>query len=177
MSWSQPTSKLGAYPCEFWFQAAGDTAPERLILRPVIAADLIRIAALEAEAYPFPWTLKNFADSIESGYDFWALEGSSEILAYALVMWLPDEAHLLNITVRPQRQAKGLGRQFLSWLLKDAQLRGALSMLLEVRPTNPRAMALYGSMGFSQIARRKGYYPSWNNSREDALVLSKPLLV
>ncbi len=146
------------------------------MVRAVNSFDLEEIASIEARAYPFPWTTTNFSDSIASNYDFWVLETVEGLLGYALVMWLPDEAHLLNITLRPERQGIGIGRRFLTWVLGDVQARGALALLLEVRPSNPRALALYISMGFSQIGSRKGYYPSWNHSREDALVFSKPLL-
>ena len=176
MSWSKPSSNLETAPEEFTFKKSAGLKESRLILRAVRAADLNAIAALEVEAYPFPWSYKNFSDSIDSGYDFWVLEGSDEILAYALVMWLPDEAHLLNVTVRPHCQGQGLGRQFLDWILADSQARGAHSLMLEVRPSNPSAVALYVSMGFTKIGQRKGYYPSWNNSREDAWVLAKSLL-
>jgi [ribosomal protein S18]-alanine N-acetyltransferase len=153
-----------------------NSVPERPWLRAVRPGDLDAIAAIEDRAYAFPWTLTNFADSIVADYDFWAIESSAGILAYALVMWLPEEAHLLNITVDPERQGLGLGRNFLTWILKDVQARGADSLMLEVRVSNPSALSLYLSLGFTQIGIRKSYYPSWNNTREDALVLSKTLL-
>jgi [ribosomal protein S18]-alanine N-acetyltransferase len=97
------------------------------------------------------------------------------LVAYALLMWLPGEAHLLNITVSPALQRQGIGRELLHWLSADVSARGGTSILLEVRRTNVGAQALYQSMGFAQIGIRKGYYASWNNSREDAFVLSKGL--
>jgi [ribosomal protein S18]-alanine N-acetyltransferase len=176
VSWSQPKSNLGIGHSELLISESATLLKSKVVVRAVSSFDLDRIAAIEAQAYAFPWSLTNFSDSIAANYDFWVLETSEGLLGYALVMWLPDEAHLLNITVRPDRQGLGVGRRFLNWLLGDVQARGALSLMLEVRPSNPRALALYVSMGFAQIGSRKGYYPSWNNSREDALVLSKPLL-
>jgi [ribosomal protein S18]-alanine N-acetyltransferase len=175
MVWSAPKSRLGPSRHDFDGLVGLGEDTEPCTLRAAQPEDLDRVLALEAEAYAFPWTHRNFLDSISSGYDFWALEDAHGLLAYALVMWLPDEAHLLNITVRPDRQDRGLGRRFLTWILNDVTCRGAQALMLEVRPTNPRALALYGSMGFNSIGVRKGYYPSWNNSREDALVLSKAL--
>ncbi len=176
MSWSQPKSNWGIGHSELLISESATALGQKVMARAVSSFDLERIAALEAQAYAFPWTLTNFSDSIASNYDFWVLETIEGILGYALVMWLPDEAHLLNITVRPECQGLGVGRRFLTWVLGDVQARGAASLLLEVRPSNPRAVALYLSMGFTQIGDRKGYYPSWNQSREDALVLSKSLL-
>ena len=44
-------------------------------------------------------------------------------------------------------------------------------MLLEVRPSNLRALDIYQRYGFEQIGRRKGYYPAANSQREDAIVM------
>jgi ribosomal-protein-alanine N-acetyltransferase len=49
--------------------------------------------------------------------------------------------------------------------------KGMSSVLLEVRPSNQRALAVYERYGFVKIGQRKGYYPSQNNTREDAVVM------
>jgi ribosomal-protein-alanine N-acetyltransferase len=51
-----------------------------------------------------------------------------------------------------------------------ARAREAKLLLLEVRPSNDAGRALYTSMGFEQIAVRRGYYPA-PEAREDALLL------
>ena len=48
-------------------------------------------------------------------------------------------------------------------------------MFLEVRPSNDRARSLYETSGFETVGLRKRYYPSYNDSREDALVMRLPL--
>jgi [ribosomal protein S18]-alanine N-acetyltransferase len=188
VSWSKPEQRLT--DSRYELSGALSSIPGRLRagvlrVRAGLTDDLRAIAALEADAYPFPWTMGNFADSMASDYDFWIVEAATvpaaasmpEILAYCVVMWLPDEAHILNITVASQLQKRGLGRRFLSWVLEDAKARGAHSMMLEVRPSNVVALSLYTSMDFTQIGLRKSYYASWNNSREDAIVMSKPLSI
>ncbi|MGD9946807.1 MAG: ribosomal protein S18-alanine N-acetyltransferase [Burkholderiaceae bacterium] len=146
-------------------------------VRPVRAEDLDAVAAIEQAIYPFPWSRGNFADSLRAGYDAWLFESTSQdgvrAVGYAIVMWLPDEVHLLNLSVAADVQGRGFGRAMLQWLMADARRRGAPGMLLEVRPSNQRAIALYHSLGFRQIGVRKRYYPSWNHSREDAWVLRR----
>lgn len=34
---------------------------------PMLASDLDRIAAIERDLYPFPWSRGNFQDSLQSG--------------------------------------------------------------------------------------------------------------
>jgi ribosomal-protein-alanine N-acetyltransferase len=52
---------------------------------------------------------------------------------------------------------------------------GATTLLLEVRPSNTRALDLYRHFGFQQIGIRRAYYPA-DKGREDALVLTHLLV-
>ncbi|HQY29256.1 MAG TPA: ribosomal protein S18-alanine N-acetyltransferase [Burkholderiaceae bacterium] len=150
-----------------------------LRVRAMRREDLDAVAAIERDVYPFPWSRGNFADSMASGYDAWVFEGGdgtgSALLGYAVVMWIPDEAHLLNLSVATPAQGRGAGRAMLDWLMRDAARRGARGMMLEVRPSNLRAIALYRSCGFDQIGVRKRYYPAADGAREDARVLFRRL--
>ncbi|TXL67431.1 ribosomal-protein-alanine N-acetyltransferase [Zeimonas arvi] len=134
--------------------------------------DLPRVIAIENEIYSFPWSPGNFSDSLEAGYDCWAFDdGSGALVAYAVVMWIPDEVHLLNLSVAAPRQRRGLGRAILEWVSADAARRGARGMLLEVRPSNLPALRLYERSGFERIGVRRRYYPAPDQQREDAWVL------
>lgn len=143
-------------------------------VRPMRRRDLDAVAAIERSIYPFPWTRGNFADSLFAGHDAWIfeieIEESPQLIGYAVVMRLPDEVHLLNLSVAAPMQGRGYGREMLQWLLRDAAGGGAQGMLLEVRPSNARALALYRSSGFEPIGVRRGYYPA-EVGREDAQVL------
>ena len=139
----------------------------------MLRADIARIMPIEREIFPFPWTEGNFIDSLRSSYDAWLFENGEEIVGYAVVMWLPDEVHLLNLSVAAPRQGRGVGRAALQWLSDSTARRGARTMLLEVRPSNVRALRLYESAGFERIGLRRNYYPSYGNTREDALVLQR----
>ncbi len=148
-------------------------------VRAMSRGDLDAVAAIERSIYPFPWTRGNFDDSLSAGHDAWIFETADEptpssMLGYAVSMWIPDEVHLLNLSVVPARQGAGLGRAILNWLMRDASARGALGMMLEVRPSNERAIALYRSSGFEQIGIRRRYYPA-EVGREDARVLFRSL--
>ena len=144
-------------------------------VRPMRAEDLDRVHANERAVYAFPWSRGNFADSLSAGYDAWVFENADGMVGYAIVMWLPDEVHLLNISVDASRQGRGYGRAMLRWLYRNAAGRGARSILLEVRPSNLPARSLYLSEGFEQIGVRRRYYPAPGDAREDALVLRRML--
>jgi ribosomal-protein-alanine N-acetyltransferase len=48
-----------------------------------------------------------------------------------------------------------------------------MSVLLEVRRSNYRAIEVYLADGFEEIGRRKAYYPVDVNTREDAIVMRR----
>ncbi|MDR7051011.1 ribosomal-protein-alanine N-acetyltransferase [Duganella sp. 3397] len=144
----------------------------RLRYEPMQRADLGEVLALEQSVYPYPWSMANFADSLDSGYQAWVLrDQGGALLGYFLVMPMVDEVHLLNVAVAADRQGQGLGHLLLNQSVACARGLGMASVLLEVRPSNTRALAIYERYGFKQIGRRKGYYPAANQLREDAIVM------
>lgn len=138
--------------------------------RRMTAADLDAVVAIEDAIYPHPWTRGNFADSIAAGYHCWIVECAGEMAGYTVVMIAGGEAHLLNLSVDAPWQRRGIGREVLGFVAKLARDCGAGKILLEVRPSNSAAIALYASAGFETIALRRGYYPA-GDAREDAVVL------
>jgi ribosomal-protein-alanine N-acetyltransferase len=140
------------------------------------AADLDFIAVQEAAAYEFPWTRGNFKDALDAGYDCWLMLVGSQIIGHAIVLFAAAEAHLLNLTVAPSWQRLGYGRIFLQHLINEAKPHKTELMLLEVRPSNVGALALYAAFGFDQIGLRRNYYPLRGGGHEDAWVLSLVLI-
>ncbi|KQW87161.1 ribosomal-protein-alanine acetyltransferase [Massilia sp. Root418] len=144
----------------------------RLNYAPMQESDIDEVVALEERVYPYPWSRGNFADSLASGYHAWVLRNQSmQLMGYFLVMQMVDEAHLLNVAVAQEWQGQGLGRFLLNQSVACSRGLGMESMLLEVRPSNTRALELYERYGFEQIGRRKGYYPAGGQQREDAIVM------
>lgn len=156
----------------FCFRAGACPVPEA-DFRAMREEDLDAVHAVELDLYPFPWTRGNFLDSLGAGYDVRVLVSGQHLLAYAVSMQIPDELHLLNLSVASSFQHRGLGRWIMLKLLEGAQAHGLASMLLEVRPSNTAGQRLYRSLGFSPIGLRRRYYPASNNTREDAIVMRR----
>lgn len=148
-----------------------DTLPR---YRRMTADDLDAVAAIESRIYPHPWTRGNFEDSLAAGYHCWIAERAGSIIGYSIVMIAAGEAHLLNLSVAAEWQRRGLGAELLRFMIKLARDYGAERILLEVRPSNLAARALYARAGFGEIGVRRGYYPA-GSGREDALVLELAL--
>ncbi|HNV87407.1 MAG TPA: ribosomal protein S18-alanine N-acetyltransferase [Methylotenera sp.] len=148
-------------------------------LRPMQMDDLDAVMQIEPTIYSHPWTRGNFSDSLNSGYSAWVLEENKEMIGYALMMMVLDEAHLLNLSIAKTHQKQGLGRYLLEHMLKIAKNHKAANMFLEVRPSNISAIALYENMGFCEMAVRRGYYPAdpkiFKSGREDAVLMGLAL--
>jgi ribosomal-protein-alanine N-acetyltransferase len=142
--------------------------------RRMVADDLDAITEIERAIYPHPWTRGNFADSLSAGYHCWVIECAGHMAGYAVIMIAAGEAHLLNLSVAAAWQRRGIGREALHFITKLARDYGAAKILLEVRPSNTAAIALYGVAGFAEIAVRRGYYPA-GDTREDAVVMQLTL--
>jgi ribosomal-protein-alanine N-acetyltransferase len=146
----------------------------RLDFVPMRETDVDAVTAAEQRAYDFPWTRGNFVDSLKAGHSAWVCREDGVLVGYAVLMRVVDEAHLLNITILPEFQRRGLGSELLGQLFDVARGHGAVRMLLEVRPGNVSGLALYRRFLFSEIGRRRGYYPGLDG-REDAIVLAREL--
>jgi ribosomal-protein-alanine N-acetyltransferase len=143
--------------------------------RPMRQVDVPQVAAIETRAYAFPWTAGIFRDCLAAGHHCWVAESVDGLLGYGVLSVGADEAHLLNLCVDPATQRRGLGRRLLKRMVDLARWHLADRIFLEVRPSNPVAIALYHSEGFNEIGRRPRYYPA-KDGREDAIVMAMELL-
>jgi ribosomal-protein-alanine N-acetyltransferase len=137
-------------------------------------ADLEAVLENEIRSYAFPWTRGVFADCLRSAYECWVLAERGALIGHGILVVGADEAHLLNLCIRRDRQGEGHGRVLAEHMLARARVRGARVVVLEVRPTNRVALALYQTLGFREIGRRPDYYPA-EKGHEDAIVLELPL--
>lgn len=137
--------------------------------------DIDAVAAIENRSYVFPWTPGIFRDCLRAGHQCWVLEAGTQLLGYGVLSAAAGEAHILNICIAPEYQGRGHGRRLLRRLIDLARWHKAQQVFLEVRPSNPAAIALYRDEGFNEIGQRPNYYPA-AKGREDAIVMALELL-
>jgi ribosomal-protein-alanine N-acetyltransferase len=144
-------------------------------LHAMAVADVDAVLGVEVRAYAYPWSRGNFVDSLAAGYRAWlARDDEGAVLGYFIAMPGVGELHLLNLSVAPEHQGRGLGRALLEAVVAEARALPAARLLLEVREGNERARRLYAARGFAEVGRRRGYYPA-RGGREDAVVMSLAL--
>ena len=142
-------------------------------LHTITIGMLDEVLAIERAAYEFPWSRGNFVDSMAAGYFMQALlaDADGEMRAYFVAMPGVEEMHLLNLTVAPAWQRRGIATALLDELVRQCRERRARQLWLEVRMSNAGARQLYQRYGFRHIGMRKAYYPAAGGQREDALVM------
>ncbi len=136
------------------------------------ASDLAEVLQIERQAYPHPWTEKQFQQELDAAYSRVALLQSQGRTVGYICYWLAaGELHILNVATDPQCRRQGVARALLTFALDQAEKASAEIACLEVRVGNLGAIALYREFGFTDDCIRRGYY----SDGEDALLMSRPL--
>jgi [ribosomal protein S18]-alanine N-acetyltransferase len=147
------------------------TYSDLLVIDPGRKKDLEAVWAIEQASFSHPWTRAMFQEELAKiPATLFILKGGSEneVLGYSCFWTLSGELQLVNIAVRPDLRGRGLGRTLLNHLFREAQIRTAEKIYLEVRPSNQAAIRLYERLGFKVLYRRPRYYTP---EGEDALVM------
>ncbi|MBL1352625.1 MAG: ribosomal protein S18-alanine N-acetyltransferase [Zetaproteobacteria bacterium] len=133
--------------------------------------DVDAVFELNQQSFSEAWSKKSLLDVMLAGFDLYVCEHESLLIAYLLSQDILDEVHIMQISVHPQFQRQGIGRQLTKKLLHDKSEH--ILVLLEVRASNLAAQTMYQNLGFQHIGRRKGYYTPENQgeAREDAMVM------
>ena len=125
-------------------------------------ADADRCAELEAILFPGddPWPTTAFIRELAAAHNHYVAARSDEsLIGYGGISRLgrtpPFEYEVHTIGIDPSYQGRGIGRRLLDELLKFAA--GGV-VHLEVRTDNAPAIALYRSVGFTQVGLRRRYY-------------------
>ena len=144
-----------------------------LLIRPVLPADLHRVAWLEESAFKDWWPYDLVAYELTNPRALMRLaeQGGEPAAGYISLRHGGGESEILRLAVDPAARRHGVGRA----LVEDglALLRGLKveSCHLEVRMDNEGAIAFYHTLGFARSGRRRHYY----RDGSDALVLSRAL--
>lgn len=153
---------------------AEDSAPPRVARAS--PEDAAALATIHATSFAEPWSADALLRLLVTPAAL-ALKASRDVgltAGFVLGFLAADEAEILTIAVVPDERGYGIGRRLLRNFADTARIHGARSVYLEVAQSNLAARRLYGSLGYMEVGRRKGYYRHETGS-EDAVVLSKAL--
>jgi ribosomal-protein-alanine N-acetyltransferase len=149
-----------------------------ITLRPGRPGDAARIAAMSRDLIEtglgWSWGPERVSRSIANRDTFTLLACDRErAVAFAIMFFGDEHAHLNLLAVRPSHQRQGIGRRMVEWLVESAKVAGIASIHLELRAANAAARSFYKSLGFTESAYIPGYY----RGREMALRMMRVLRV
>ena len=91
---------------------------------------------------------------------------NDEIVGFAGIKIILDEADLMNIVVKKDYRKKGIASSLLKKLIFIAKEKNLKSINLEVNAKNLSAISLYKKFNFIEIGKRKNYYQN-----DDAILM------
>ena len=134
-------------------------------------AHVAQVAALERLCFSDPWSENSVASELENELSLWLVAEEGEtVLGYVGSQTVLDETDMMNVAVHPDHRRRGVAAALITELVSRLKMRGSRCLKLEVRASNAPAIALYETLGFTQLGLRKNYY---RNPKEDALILGK----
>ena len=126
------------------------------------------VAELEKQNFSEPWPDIAVRSELTNKLALWlvSLDGET-VVGYVGSQTVLQEADMMNIAVADSHRRRGIARALVEELIRQLD---AYQLTLEVRASNAGAIALYDSLGFTQVGLRKNYY---HKPKEDALILRK----
>lgn len=111
--------------------------------------------------------LKNDFQNLNSKYIVAKIDG--EIVGFAGIKVILDEADIMNIVVRNDKRSLGIGSILLEKLIEIARNQSCSIITLEVNENNIFAISLYEKYHFERIGLRKKYY----NNMDNAIIMTR----
>ena len=127
--------------------------------RPMLLADIPAVFELERLVYPQPWSEGVFRDELSHPDRAYVVaESDGDLIGFAGLMLVEQDAHVTTLAVRSQSRQNGLGTRLLLELIAAGLAMGASNLTLEVRASNTGAQRLYERFGMTTVGVRKHYY-------------------
>ena len=148
---------------------------------PLEEADLGAAAALHGQRFAASWSDGEIHALLtqETVFGFVARQTNGMFRpafgGFVLSRAAAGEAEILTIGVDPRFARSGLGWRLMQAAMREALVKGAETLFLEVDESNEAAVKLYKRHGFAAIGTRKGYYPRPDGAPATALVMARDL--
>ncbi len=119
------------------------------------------------------WSIDILKDDFENeNSKYIVAKIDDEIVGFAGIKIIIDEADIMNIAVRTNKRKLGIGSVLLEKLIELAMDSNCTSITLEVNENNLPAIHLYEKFNFQKIGLRKKYY----NNTDAAIIMRKEFI-
>jgi ribosomal-protein-alanine N-acetyltransferase len=132
-------------------------------VRLATLADAADIASMSRDyiehGLPWGWRYDRVAKAINDPETNVAVVGrEGALLAFGIMSYADDDAHLQLFAVRRASQRRGIGSAVLTWLETVARTAGAERIFVEARTDNLVACAFYGEHGYHERHIKEAMY-------------------
>jgi ribosomal-protein-alanine N-acetyltransferase len=147
------------------------------VLSAAVPRDAAAFAILHAASFNRGWSEQEF-EQLLTDRNVIADRASTgrKSIGFILSRIAAEEAEILSVAVARPWRGRGVARDLLDRHLRRLAGVRVQSVFLEVDEANIPARRLYERAGFSEVGRRKGYYPQASGAASSALVLRRDLV-
>lgn len=141
-----------------------------LVIRKMNMEDLNAVHFVERSSFTQPWPKEIFYEEMvrNKHAHYHVVELDNEIIGYAGLWIVADDAQITNIAINPAYRGNKYGEKLFYYVLQYAITIGAKQLSLEVRVSNTVAQRMYRKFGLVPGGIRKNYY---TDNQEDAIVM------
>lgn len=134
--------------------------------------DALLIEPFFSEKFDKFWSIDILkSDLLNENSKYIIAKSNNEIVGFAGMKVILDEADIMNIVVKVDKRGLGIGSLLLEKLIQSANDFNCSQITLEVNENNIQAIKLYEKYGFMRIGFRKKYY----NNTDNAILMKRDL--
>lgn len=146
---------------------------EKLQINKMTLSDLDDIKNILASDFDNFWNYDVLKQELECENSYFIItkNNTDEIVGFAGLKVICDEADIMNIVVKKSFRHNGIGSILLDNLISYAKSLNLKTVTLEVNEHNLSAIRLYDKFNFDHLGIRKKYY----DGKSDAIIMSKKI--
>ncbi len=111
------------------------------------------------QGLPWSWRYERVARAVRSPDCNVVVVGDpGTLVAFGIMSYLDEDAHLLLFAVEPQHRRRGVGSAVLRWLEEVARAAGSQRIRVEARRENVAARSFYSEQGYHERVIQKAMY-------------------
>ena len=142
---------------------------EKIKIFPMTEDDIKSITPNFKSEFDEFWNISNLQNDFNNqNSKYFVAKIDNEIVGFAGILKICDEANIMNIVTKTNKRHLGIGTKLLEKLISSAKNLKCTSITLEVNSHNTYAINLYKKFNFKRIGLRKKYY----NNTDDAIIMS-----
>ena len=152
---------------------------DEVALDPAGPVDVTLLSAMHGECFEERWSLQAMNEVIAGPGIFAMIAHVREDedaagrtpIGFAIARVIGEDSELLSLGVVASSRRRGVAKQLVAGMLRQAARAGARRIFLEVAEDNFAAQGLYRCYGFRLVGRRPDYYRRTGGGATAALTL------